>query len=375
MFKRLSSDYLPDHDFSDYLINEYQDILDVCNATNNMPELVIRYPPSYDTATPPTLNFTGVDTDKSCADGQNITTSSIDPNCGCASLAQRYNVATGAVQAATDDANCKTSASCFCLPAACRLFQVPSSDNTSCDSIAASLSTANFTVTVAALLNWNPNINGLCDNLTSGDYICAGPPGGTYVPPPPLLNSSSEQSQQRGGGDGSSTGTFGNATAQCTSAQQPAPVQDGILSSCKSWCQAYTNDYCSKFAQETNITTNELFQWNPVLGDGGAECQTQFQAGYWYCVSDGNIATNASTARPSLTSTASSAPSPTQSGIDVKCNSYKIAVKGDNCFQFAQDNHVSADQLYAWNKVLGQGGADCGTEFQAGEYYCIGVSS
>jgi LysM repeat protein len=376
MYTRLSSEYLPDHDFSDYLIDEYQDILDVCNATSNMPELVIRFPPSYDIAESPTLYFTGVDTDLSCADGQNIITSSIDPNGNCASIAQYFNVATGSIQAATKDVNCKATASSFCLPSACQLSQVPSSGNTSCDSVAASLSSANLTVTVTTLLNWNPNINGLCDSLTPGDYICAGPPGGTYIPPAPPLDSSSDQSQQRGGGDGSSTGTFGNATVQCTSAQEPAPVQDNILASCKSWCQAYPDDYCYQFAQETNITTNELFKWNPVLGDGGANCQTQFQAGYWYCVSDGNTATSTtSSVQSSSTTAASLAPSPTQSGIDGKCNLYKIAVKGDYCYQFAQDNGISTDQLYAWNKVLGQGGADCSAEFQAGEYYCVGVSS
>ena len=41
----MSSPYLPDSDHIDYLIEQYQDIIDVCNAT--MPELVIRDPPFY----------------------------------------------------------------------------------------------------------------------------------------------------------------------------------------------------------------------------------------------------------------------------------------------------------------------------------------
>ena len=43
--QRMSSPYLPDSDYSDYLISQYQDILDVCKAT--MPELIIRNLPSY----------------------------------------------------------------------------------------------------------------------------------------------------------------------------------------------------------------------------------------------------------------------------------------------------------------------------------------
>lgn len=41
----MSSPYLPDSDHSDYLVDQYQDILDVCKAT--MPELIIRNIPSY----------------------------------------------------------------------------------------------------------------------------------------------------------------------------------------------------------------------------------------------------------------------------------------------------------------------------------------
>ena len=49
----MSSPYLPDADYSDYLVAQYQDILDVCKAT--MPELVIRDLPFYGDA-PVTLN-------------------------------------------------------------------------------------------------------------------------------------------------------------------------------------------------------------------------------------------------------------------------------------------------------------------------------
>ena len=402
LYQRVSSPYLPDHDFSDYLIEQYQDIIDVCNGTDDYPELIIRIPPGYATAVPPALNFTAVATDPSCSNGQYIVSSSIDPNANCASLAQYFNVATGAVQAATNSVTCKPTTSGFCLPAACQLSQVPSSGNLTCAAVASLLSTSNLTVTVTSLLSWNTNINGLCDSLTPNDYICAGPPGGTYVPPPPPAGSSSDSGQQRGGADGSSTGRFGNATVQCTSAQQPDPVQDGILSSCATWCQAYPNDYCYQFAQETNITTSQLYQWNPVLGTSGVNCSLEFQAGYWYCVNDGTATQASSTAESTTqttetasttagsttptskmgvgttstqTSAGPAAPSPTQSGIAANCNKYQIAKSGDYCYQFAQDNGITTDQLYAWNTILGANGANCSTNFQAGVYYCIGVSS
>ena len=53
---RLASPYLPDHEYSDYLAAQYQDIIDVCDAT--MPELVIRAPPDYEDSPKGTGNQT-----------------------------------------------------------------------------------------------------------------------------------------------------------------------------------------------------------------------------------------------------------------------------------------------------------------------------
>ncbi len=46
--QRMSSPYLPDSEYSDYLVAQYQDILDVCKAS--MPELVVRALPYYEDA-------------------------------------------------------------------------------------------------------------------------------------------------------------------------------------------------------------------------------------------------------------------------------------------------------------------------------------
>lgn len=44
----MSSPYLPDSDYSDYLVDQYQDILDICKTS--MPELVVRALPYYEDA-------------------------------------------------------------------------------------------------------------------------------------------------------------------------------------------------------------------------------------------------------------------------------------------------------------------------------------
>ena len=68
-------------------------------------------------------------------------------------------------------------------------------------------------------------------------------------------------------------------------------------------------------------------------------------------------------------------PHPTQPGIIPACNAYAEAYKGDYCEDFAQNHSITTDQLYAWNTILGPKGADCATEFLAGNDYCIGVST
>lgn len=80
-----------------------------------------------------------------------------------------------------------------------------------------------------------------------------------------------------------------------------------------------------------------------------------------------------------ITATANSAseaagPTATQSGIAKNCNNYAAAKAGDNCYDFAKAHGITPGQLYAWNAVLGPGGANCSLKFQTGDYYCIGVS-
>lgn len=63
------------------------------------------------------------------------------------------------------------------------------------------------------------------------------------------------------------------------------PTQSNITPACDKYAEAKPGDYCYIFAQNNNITTEELYSWNGILGPNGANCSTDFQAGYDYCVS------------------------------------------------------------------------------------------
>jgi LysM repeat protein len=99
--------------------------------------------------------------------------------------------------------------------------------------------------------------------------------------------------------------------------------------------------------------------------------------GYDYCVgtvSGSSTSTSSSSTSSGKPSQTTSLPYPTQTGIDAKCNKFNNPTSGDWCAKFASDNGISLDQLYAWNTILGTNGENCGTQFQAGYDYCIGVS-
>lgn len=363
LFQRLSSPYLPSgDDYPAYLIGQYQDILDVCNYTDQMPELVITAQPDYDDATAPALNLTVA---TGCS-GQLITVSSLDPNANCDTIAQAFNVATGAVQAATSSQDCVDVISgSFCLPLPCTIGQVP--EDATCASLASVASyvnaTVNFTVTTVQILAWNPYINGICDSLQAGDYYCTSAPGGLYIPPPPLANSSyNDSSQSRGGNDGSDVGSGTGASPSGVGSNAPSPTQTGIATGCSAYAQADTpGQGCADFAAANSITPAQLYAWNTVLGPGGADCGTQFFLGYYYCVS-------------ATTTTSTGPPGPTQSGIPNTCDKYAEASAGQACGSFASANSITTAQLYAWNPVLGTNGENCATSFWADEYYCVSVT-
>ena len=158
MWWRINSPFLPDTDESDYLIQQYQDITDICNVT--MSPSLIRALPSYpsapgptylDPGTEPNTNST-VSTDATCG-GQVISASSSKRGISelaerspdtieveedysgsarvrrassgsCESLSQRYGVTTGDLQSITGSDACSFNVSSICVPEKCEVTQV-----------------------------------------------------------------------------------------------------------------------------------------------------------------------------------------------------------------------------------------------------------
>ena len=244
--------------------------------------------------------------------------------------------------------------------------------------MAAQISTAENNITATQFVTWNPNLQGFCDHLIAGQYACIAAPGGSYISPPASNSTTNDGTQQRGGGDGSGTATGSgsiaggrNASTVTVGEQAPSPTQSGIAPSCTRYAQAQSGDGCYSLSSLWQISEQNLYAWNTILGPSGANCSTELFASYWYCI--GVQGTTTTSSAPSSTSTEASTPSPVQSGIDPQCTLYTEAKSGDFCSAFASGNNITPAQLYQWNPVLGQNGEDCDTEFQANTYYCIGA--
>lgn len=118
------------------------------------------------------------------------------------------------------------------------------------------------TFSLSQFYSWNPAVGSNCGGLQAGYYVCVGVAGTPTQRP---------------------TTTRATSTTQ-TGRPTPTPIQSGTPSNCSRYGQANQGGTCSAFAQRFGISLANLYRWNPVLGNNGQNCQTNFWAGYYYCV-------------------------------------------------------------------------------------------
>ncbi|PYH48037.1 LysM peptidoglycan-binding domain-containing protein [Aspergillus saccharolyticus JOP 1030-1] len=183
----------------------------------------------------------------------------------------------------------------------------------SCDSIA-----AEFDITVAQFLAWNPAIS---SNCTSGfwadeDY-CVGVVTNTTA----TVTASSTTLASPSSSSSSSVSSTSSVTP-------PAPTQSGIPANCDAYAVAETGDNCATIAAKYNITRAQFLAWNPAIS---SDCTTGFWADEAYCVgvSSSSTTTATTTTAPTISAASTSAasvtpPAPTQSGIPSDCDEYYV---------------------------------------------------
>ncbi|KAI0905819.1 hypothetical protein F4823DRAFT_113363 [Ustulina deusta] len=150
----------------------------------------------------------------------------------------------------------------------------------------------NYNLTIAQFSSWNPEVGTQCENLWEDYRYC--------VSLTQTLDEAGGGSGSSGSGTASSTPTpttmsVSSTTAKSTTTTKtsststtvaiPSPTQpNSIASNCDKYQITVSGDYCYIFAQDNGITVDQLAGWNTVLGAGGANCDTEFWLGYYYCV-------------------------------------------------------------------------------------------
>jgi hypothetical protein len=123
LYTKVTSEFLADSDHADYLVDQLQDIADVCNTS--IPAITTRASTSWDLApapTPTSMTTSTTPVTTSCAAGQGQTLSS---GTGCDALSQKYGITTGDLVAISGSDTCIIStASCF--PSSCSLQRMVS---------------------------------------------------------------------------------------------------------------------------------------------------------------------------------------------------------------------------------------------------------
>ncbi|KAK2014359.1 hypothetical protein LZ32DRAFT_603389 [Colletotrichum eremochloae] len=385
MHARISSEFLPDEDHSDYLVEQFQDIQDVCQTTIAA-EVMTRSLPNYPTVLTPTPTYgegparvtdtEPEETELSCGEGQVVInvmgTYSNDSFQACNDISLKYGVATGSLLVATGNEACYVEAREVCGPRPCQLLRVHQGQT--CESIASAISNATDPVNGAQLATWNPNILGACDHLVEDQYICVTRPGGSWIPPAIDSLPDGGSGPVRGGpGSTPTLEIIDNPTAPI----DPWLLQEGIAEDCTRYVIASSGANCWKIANDAAIEQSRLFELNPVLGPEGEFCDTMVWKDYYYCVGvngEGSPVTTTRTSVPATTTTAGvPKPTNTQAGQPSDCNKWVEAADGDGCWSMYTDAGITAEKFYELNPVLGAAGENCGTQIWPGYSYCIGT--
>ncbi|RMZ89343.1 hypothetical protein DV736_g3420, partial [Chaetothyriales sp. CBS 134916] len=275
-------------DFTDYLIDSYQDIQQNCSTSLPVATstgILWAEPTGLNASASasPTVPISQPTGNVTCI-GQTIEA----PENGttfCQALSDQYNVTTGELVYVTDDiVSCSFNGSiCVSLPCEGETIW----DGQTCDDLASNYSTSDLNVTLPMFLSWNPYILGDCARPIQGQRVCSRPPGGLGTP----------------------TGVISAPTAlgqYTTTATASEPTQSGTTADCGLYYNVVSGDTCSSINVRFELNTTLLWQLNPELY---TNC-TNLWLGYAVCVAP---VTPSNTTSTPTTSSTSSTTSPTGS--------------------------------------------------------------
>lgn len=155
-------------------------------------------------------------------------------------------------------------------PADCNSWYVVQTGDT-CTTVA-----AEYRITVAQFLAWNPAVSSDCSTgFWADEAYCVGTAS---------ASSSSSSSSATVSVTPTSTTMSASSASPASSAASPtppAPTQTGEPSNCNAWFVPESGDTCTTATDEYNISMDQFLEWNPAVS---SDCADGFWAGEAYCV-------------------------------------------------------------------------------------------
>ncbi|RSL67276.1 hypothetical protein CEP53_003069 [Fusarium sp. AF-6] len=180
--------------------------------------------------------------------------------------------------------------------------------------------------------------------------------------------------------------------------EAPTPRAVGEIANCTAWLLMKADKKCSNLMLKYSIEFAEFYKMNPSVGE---KC-TGLVAGTYYCrstVPGGKLSvipgwsSSADDDTPPPTATISSfsgttttwqsitsgtkttatkgaTPSPVQSGMTESCTKFHKVVKGDTCYDIAEDAEIKLETFYSWNPAVKD---DC-SALELDTYVCVSTS-
>ena len=248
---RLQSPFLPLVNYTNYLLDQWEDMQSVCGTTIPMTtsSSTLYVGPATATATGlvstsvPSTTVPSAPASTTCA-GQLANTADNDGiPYGCSELAKNYSVSTGAAMFASNDNLCDVDTQ-VCLPLPCSIDQIGFTET--CTTLVEKYYTEANNLTLALFLSWNPALAGFCQRPLGSQYVCTGPPGGTVTLGSPVYNP---------------TGT----TGYYTTAIPPQPTSTGTTGSCGLYYSVEAGDICQTICLRYGISFDQFRAMNTQI--------------------------------------------------------------------------------------------------------------
>ncbi|KAK6344607.1 hypothetical protein TWF718_006565 [Orbilia javanica] len=148
------------------------------------------------------------------------------------------------------------------------------------------------------------------------------------------------------------------------------PARGDISEGCNLWFTTYKDDTCDTILTASDISMEELINWNPSLEDGN--CDDLIQPDTDYCVRmDPEPLLPPTRPTPPPIDNSVMTPSPIQPGMTRSCTNFHLVRGGQGCTDIIPlYPDLSIELLYQWNPAIGK---RCNMMW-AGTYICVSVS-